>query len=296
MNACDLPDVLKSQLVPFLTLGQDGQAADGSGGSAGMTLLNQIQNGGITGYIILGLSLAAFSLIIIHLIKIRLPRFIPELVRAQLTAAIAGHDLDAALTICREPDNDCFLTRVVERGLLRYRRSAFGPFEFKDALEEAGGEQVARFYRSTDTLGLIGAIAPMLGLLGTVIGMVGAFDTIAAADSRGELLAGDISKALVTTLMGLSLAIPCMAAFTFFRNRIDTYASIAAHEIEEMTLPLEPASTNGGPGITAAPGPAGRTALGGQNQPRPPAQPQQAKIPSNPTPPAQNAVGQTEAR
>ncbi len=238
-----LPNPLTDQLLTLFTLAQ----GDADSSSSGMTLLQQIQNGGITGYIIIGLSLAAFALIIIHLVAIRLPRFIPEAVRAQLTDAIASHDLEAAITLCREPANDCFLTRVVERGLLRYRRSAFGPFEFKDALEEAGGEQVARLYRSTDTLGLIGAIAPMLGLLGTVIGMVGAFDTIAAADSRGELLAGDISKALVTTLMGLSLAIPCMAAFTFFRNRIHTYAAQTAHEIEEMTLPLEPASTTPNP-------------------------------------------------
>lgn len=237
--------LLADHLNPILTFAQAGAGAKGANGAteaAGFSLWQQIQNGGITGYIILALSVVAFALIVIHLISIRLSRFLPENVRIELTNALAGRDLERALDVCREPANDCFLTRVVVRGIMRYRRSAFGPFEFKDALEEAGGEQVARLYRSTDALGLIGAIAPMLGLLGTVIGMVGAFETIAAADSRGELLAGDISKALVTTLMGLSLAIPCMAAFTYFRNRIDTYAALAAHEIEEMTLPLEPAS------------------------------------------------------
>jgi len=237
--------LLSDHLNPILTFAQAGTGAGSASGApeaAGFTLWQQIQNGGITGYIILSLSVVAFALIVIHLISIRLTRFVPENVRIELTNALAGRDLDKALAVCRAPANDCFLTRVVVRGIMRYQRSAFGPFEFKDALEEAGGEQVARLYRSTDALGLIGAIAPMLGLLGTVIGMVGAFETIAAADSRGELLAGDISKALVTTLMGLSLAIPCMAAFTYFRNRIDTYAALAAHEIEEMTLPLEPAS------------------------------------------------------
>jgi len=238
--------LLSHHASPFLIVAQAGAGNPtgpaGPNDAAGFTLWQQIQNGGITGYIILALSVAAFALIVIHLISIRLSRFVPENVRVELTNALAGRDLEKALAVCREPVNDCFLTRVVVRGLMRYRRSAFGPFEFKDALEEAGSEQVARLYRSTDALGLIGAIAPMLGLLGTVIGMVGAFETIAAADSRGELLAGDISKALVTTLMGLSLAIPCMAAFTYFRNRIDTYAALTAHEIEEMTLPLEPAA------------------------------------------------------
>ena len=238
----------------FLTVAQDAVAGPGGGGvgggvggggGKGITLFQQIQNGGLTGYLIIALSMVAMTLIVIHLITLRSSRFMPEELKALLTSAIAARDMEAATAICEDGANDCFLTRVLRRGLKRYQRSAFGPFEFKDALEEAGGEQVARLYRSTDALGLIGAIAPMLGLLGTVIGMVGAFETIAAADSRGELLAGDISKALVTTLMGLMLAMPCLAAFTYFRNRIDTLAGEAAHEIEEMTVPLEPAANAG---------------------------------------------------
>jgi len=248
----------------LLVIAQDTVGGSGGGGAAGtkgVTLFQQIQNGGMTGYLILLLSVIALTLIVIHLITLRYSRFMPEELKALLTNAIASRDLEGATAICEDGANDCFLTRVLKRGLARYQRSAFGPFEFKDALEEAGGEQVARWYRATDALGLIGAIAPMLGLLGTVIGMVGAFETIAAADSRGELLAGDISKALVTTLMGLMLAMPCLAAFTYFRNRIDTLAAEAAHEIEEMTVPLEPAA-NGGAGMP------GGAMMGGAGGPR----------------------------
>ena len=129
------------------------------------------------------------------------------------------------------------------------RRSPFGALELKGALEEAGQEQVARLYRSTDGLGLIAAIAPMLGLLGTVVGMVGAFDTLSAAEgfARPDQLAGDISKALVTTLMGLTLAIPCMAAFTYFRNRIDSLASSIALQVDEMAAHLEGADVHTAP-------------------------------------------------
>lgn len=204
------------------------------------TLLQQINSGGTTGYIIIALSIVALAMIVIHAVSIRPARLMPLTIHAELRSALAGGQVDRALAICRVPDNDCFLTRVMDRGLTRYQRSAFGPFELKEALEEAGNEQVARLYRGTDVLGLIGSIAPMLGLLGTVLGMVGAFDTIANADARTELLAGDISKALITTMMGLSLAIPAMASVTFFRSRIDSYAAQAAQMIEELTIPLEP--------------------------------------------------------
>jgi len=215
----------------------------------GVTLLQQIQNGGFVGYTIIGLSIVALSLAVIHLFSIRPSRLMPTDVVLELEQALNQRDVEGALSLCHDPERRCFLTLVMERGLTRYVRSAFGPFEFKRALEEAGSEQAARLYRATDALGLIGAIAPMLGLLGTVIGMVGAFDTISQADARPELLAGNISQALVTTLMGLLLAIPTMAVFTYFRNRIDHYVSEAAYQIEELTVPLEPS----GPAIPGQP-------------------------------------------
>lgn len=229
--------------------GSSGATTDGDGG---LTLLQQIQNGGIVGYLIIALSVVALALAIIHFLSIRPSRLLPRHVLDQLEAALAKRDIKSAIDICQEPDNQCFLSRIMVRGLYRYTRSAFGPFEFKEVLERAGADQVARLYRATDALGLIGAIAPMLGLLGTVIGMVGAFDTISQADTRPELLAGNISQALVTTLMGLLLAIPTMAAFTYFRNRIDHYASEAAQQIEQLIGPIEPAGQpNAGSGAAS---------------------------------------------
>ncbi len=71
-------------------------------------------------------------------------------------------------------------------------------------------------------LSLIGNIAPMLGLFGTVTGMIKAFNTIAALGSAVSPadLAGGISQALVTTFLGLFVAIPSMIAYFMFRNRV----------------------------------------------------------------------------
>ena len=65
-----------------------------------------------------------------------------------------------------------------------------------------------------EVLGLIGSIAPMLGLTGTVLGMIRAFNTIASTEGAATptQLASGISQALVTTLMGLVVAIPTMIA------------------------------------------------------------------------------------
>ena len=71
-------------------------------------------------------------------------------------------------------------------------------------------------------LALIGSISPMFGLLGTVHGMVNAFQEIAnsTVQPKPRDLADDIALALVTTLVGLWLAIPAIAAFNILRNRM----------------------------------------------------------------------------
>ena len=208
--------------------------------------LETLWKGGPVGYIIMALSIVALALIVMHFVQIRRKTLLPEEQLAVLEKYLAEGQVQDALEYCVDPTNDSFLTRILAGGLLRYQRSAFGPFELKNALEEAGEDQAARLYRSTDALGVIGTIAPLLGLLGTVLGMVGAFDTIGKTTSNNhEMLATNISEALVTTLLGLILAIPCVALFSFFRNRIDGLSSDAAGEIERLVLHLEESSSKG---------------------------------------------------
>jgi biopolymer transport protein ExbB len=223
----------------------------------GVSWLETIQRGGVIGYIIIGLSIAALSLIIMQLVQIRRNALLPPEQLEVLDEMLARGDVNGALEYCMSPENDSYLTRILVAGLTRFQRSAFGAFEVKGAIEEAGEDQTARLYRSTDALGVIGAIAPLLGLLGTVLGMVGAFESLSlSAGSNAEELARNISLALVTTLMGLILAIPCIALFTFFRNRIDGIGSEAGMEIERLTLYLESDSTFRAPAAPrAAPSP-----------------------------------------
>jgi biopolymer transport protein ExbB len=207
---------------------------------AGMTWWETIQAGGVVGYVIIGLSVVSLALVIMHLAQIRRKALIPPVQLQEIDQLLVGGDVAGALQYCMDPEADSYLTRVLSAGLTRYQKSAFGAFEIKTAIEEAIEDQTARLYRSTDALGVIGSIAPLLGLLGTVLGMIGAFGTISAtATPDHEELASNISLALVTTLMGLIVAIPCVALYKFFGNRIDAFASEAALEIERLALHLE---------------------------------------------------------
>ena len=101
----------------------------------------------------------------------------------------------------------------------------------KDKAAE-GGRIAARAYAAVDWLADIAAIAPLVGLLGTVLGMFQAFGGIASDVSAGAkpvVLAQGVSQAIVTTIFGLIVAIPSLAAYAVFRRR----AQRRIGEIEE---------------------------------------------------------------
>ena len=93
----------------------------------------------------------------------------------------------------------------------------------KDSIEDTGRHVVHELERYLDTLGTVAAISPLLGLLGTVIGMVKVFTAI-TTHGVGDptVLAGGIAEALITTAAGLTVAIPALIAYRYYRNRVDT--------------------------------------------------------------------------
>lgn len=228
--------------------------------SDGMSLLDYISAGHEIGFSIILLSLLALGLIIANLIQIRLNQMAPPLEVEKLDHLFKNNDMDGVVALCRDEESRSFLTRTLGDAMARCMRSPFGFLEIKSALEESGQQQVARLYRQTEWVGLIASIAPMLGLLGTVVGILVALDALRASEGvpRPDELAGGISLALVTTVMGLLVAIPCTFAFAFLRNRIDELADQVAGILEELTAHLESA------GSTATRQPAPRP-----HQPRP---------------------------
>jgi len=93
----------------------------------------------------------------------------------------------------------------------------------KDSIEDTGRHVVHEMERYLDTLGTIAAVTPLLGLLGTVIGMVKVFTAITTHGvGNPTVLAGGIAEALITTAAGLTVAIPALIGYRYYRNKIDT--------------------------------------------------------------------------
>ena len=216
----------------------DGAASETGGETR--TLLDIVKSGGLVGLLIMLLSVVAVGFIVEHFLTIRKGRLLPEDVLDELEQMIARGEIKQAIEYCDQQENESLAADVIRAGLQRYMSSEFGFAEYKSAVEEAGEDHTGRLYRKIDVLGVIGAIAPMLGLTGTVLGMIKAFNKLAALErmAKPAELAEGIGQALVTTLMGLVVAIPAMVAYSYFRNRIDSLVSEGGKRVEQVMAPL----------------------------------------------------------
>ena len=238
--------------------------------SSGHSILQYATAGGFIGYVIIMLSILGLGLAIAHFMQVRRERMTPAQAVDDLARLFRENDMASAFQYCAQQSNDSFITRVFHTALRRCGTSPFGMLELRAAIEDAGSREVDKLHRSTDAIGLIAAVGPMLGLLGTVFGMIGAFGAIGDTEgaSRSKELAGYMSLALVTTAQGLVVAIPATAAYQFFKRRIDRFASEAGDVIEQLVGVVEQSS--GAPRPQAAPRPRAMPAPGqtpGQSQP-----------------------------
>ena len=112
----------------------------------------------------------------------------------------------------------------------------------KENIEESGRHVIHSMEKYMTTLGTIAAIAPLLGLLGTVIGMIDVFSVITAQGVGSPTeLAGGISKALVTTAFGITIAVPALIFHRYFRGKITDYAiEMEKEAIKILTIAAAP--------------------------------------------------------
>ncbi len=111
------------------------------------------------------------------------------------------------------------LGRVLAAGIMN---QSHGREVMKESIEETGRQVVHELEKYLNTLGTIASIAPLLGLLGTVIGMIHVFAAITAHGTGDPtVLADGISQALITTASGLSVAIPSLMFYRYFRGKVD---------------------------------------------------------------------------
>jgi len=193
--------------------------------------------GALDMFVIFGCSITAIALIIEHGMTIRRIVLLPELSVAQIKTMFDERRFREALEFCQADPS--FVSGVVHAGLIE---AANGYEAMERAMGDAAEERTARLYRKIEYLNLLGNISPMLGLFGTVYGMINAFGRIASMGGKAnpEDLAEGILLALVSTFAGLSVAIPALAAYAIYRNRVEQLSMEAALVAEELLANFKP--------------------------------------------------------
>jgi len=207
--------------------------------------IQEIVNGGMTSAVLLLLSAAAIGFLVERLIRMRKKYLAPAYYVDFFADAIAKHDDDA---IRKEAElhpsilADAGAYIVDHRGHVHQAaQRALDETRLRTAVADAAARAIERHRQRSYPLAIIATMAPMLGLLGTVIGMIEAFSKVAILGDTGDaaLLADSISKALITTDIGLVLAIPSLGAYHYLKQKL-SIAELAIEEaLEAMFAALE---------------------------------------------------------
>jgi biopolymer transport protein ExbB len=201
--------------------------------------------------IVLLCSIVGLTLIIQGFIKARAEVMFPDASTNHIRDLISQKQFKELIEFTETDPS--FISKALNPALKRAPSFA----AMKEAMETAIGEQTAEHFRKIEYLNIIGNLGPLLGLLGTVLGMIDSFQqmSLQSGDTSPAVLAGGISKALCHTMLGLMLALPCLAAFGVLRTFIDRLTVQGALIAEELLLMVKPQEAK--PAATAAvPGPA----------------------------------------
>jgi len=167
-------------------------------------------------------SLAALAIVLERAVALRRERVIsPEIVRLlHEFGTERGATPSHSLAVCQRTSGA--FARIAEE-LIQTRHLHHA--QLLETMHAVGRTHVARLERGLTLLEIVAGISPLIGLLGTVLGMVTVFDAITSQGlGNPQVLAAGISKALVTTIAGLCVAIPALAFHGIYSKRVDELA------------------------------------------------------------------------
>ena len=182
--------------------------------------LHLIEKGGPVMFILLGFSIFAFAIIFIKLIQFFAAALSSTNKIEKILAKLNGRNAKKLLVKIKEIKNP--LARIIEVVILTKSDRRFDKESREAEISRIISIEIRNLENYLGGLEVVASISPLLGLFGTVLGMIKAFLNLEKAGSQIDpaLLAGGIWEALLTTAFGLAIAIPALAAYHLFENKI----------------------------------------------------------------------------
>ena len=216
-------------------------AADGSGQEGAydarenklveVDWIEEMLEGGLTMVCLALLSVALVAFLMERFVTLRRKNFIPAGLIARTRPLFAEKRYDEILSECAAKKS--VMADIISH-CVNFRATNFDIVAAGAA--DIGGRAVIDQEEKCAPLTVIAGVAPLLGLLGTMIGMIEAFKLVEVFGDEGgaSLLAGSISKALITTAVGLVLAIPAILGFHWARRRVHQVSNTIEIETEDL--------------------------------------------------------------
>lgn len=194
------------------------------------------QQGGTTMYFIAALSILGIGCALERFWNMRKAKIVPDNLTKDVITLWKDGKFDKVAALCNKSNS--MLSRVIETMLQHQDSKDYN--EVKMFAEDKIGRELRLENRKAAMLSTAASLSPLLGLFGTVTGLLGAFGTVAAMGEMGDasVLADDIGKALVTTVAGLAVSMPCLFVFGIIKNKLNYYAVILEEEVADLVNQL----------------------------------------------------------
>lgn len=182
------------------------------------------------------LSFVFVAVLVMNLLAIRQDAICPQHLAAAFEANLNEKKFQEAFELAKADES--MLGQMLAAGMQNLQN---GYAKAVEAMGQVGEDENLRLEQRLSYISLIGTISPMVGLLGTVDGMVQSFQVIALAGTtpKASELAEGISMALITTLIGLTLAIPAIIAFNLLKNRLTRLVLEVGLQADELMSRFE---------------------------------------------------------
>lgn len=199
-----------------------------------------IRSGGLLMLPIILCSIIALAIVVERYWTLRVSKVRPKDQLPQVWMWIKSQELDGKKI--KQLKQSSLFGYVLATGLATSRH---GREAMKDAIQESGNHVAHEMEKFLSTLGTIAAISPLLGLLGTVLGMVDVFsDLMLQGTGNTAALAGGISKALITTAAGLSVAIPALIFHRALNRKVDELLILMEQDSSKLVEAIHSESAN----------------------------------------------------
>jgi biopolymer transport protein ExbB len=195
--------------------------------------ISKVKESGKTGIALLLISIVGFSCAFERIFNLRKVNIVPTGIASKSNSLWKEKKYDDIIKLVDA--NPSTLSRIIK---LMVEHKNGGHADVSNLAGDVASRELRVHMQRAYPLAIVATVSPLLGLFGTVYGMIGAFESVALAGKMGDpsVMASDISFALITTALGLVIAVPALICFHFFKIRTTILGLALEEQVNHLII------------------------------------------------------------